>query len=74
LLACIVPIDWIIRNETPPEQIVYFRIAVFLHTIIFLVGFGLFWALPSGKISVNRNGTIPVSIKPCLAVVFKLLL
>jgi hypothetical protein len=49
LLTFIVPIDWIIRNETHVEQIVYFRIAFFVHTIIFLLAFGLFLGLTFRK-------------------------
>ncbi len=55
VLASIAPIDWLIRNETNAEQIIYYRIAFFIHTLIFLVGFGLFLGLTFRKnFSVNE--------------------
>jgi hypothetical protein len=49
LLTFIVPLDWIIRNETNPEQIFYYRIAFFVHSLIFLMGFTLFLGLTFRK-------------------------
>lgn len=49
VLTFLVPIDWIIRNETNIEQIVYYRIAFFAHTVIFLLGFSLFLGMTFRK-------------------------
>jgi hypothetical protein len=49
LLTFITPIDFIIRNETNTEQIVYYRIAYFVHSLIFLCGFTIFLGLTFRK-------------------------
>jgi hypothetical protein len=49
LLTCITPTDFIIRNETNTEQIFYYRIAFFAHTLIFLMGFTLFLGMTFRK-------------------------
>ncbi|HEV7229725.1 MAG TPA: hypothetical protein VGO45_00270 [Bacteroidia bacterium] len=60
LLTFVVPLDWIIRRETHLEQIIYFRIAFFLHTIIFLVGFCLFLGM-----TFRKNFSVAEWDNPC---------
>ncbi|HXC03791.1 MAG TPA: hypothetical protein VNZ86_03515 [Bacteroidia bacterium] len=49
IITLITPLSWIIRNETNPEQILYYRIAYFAHTLIFLFGFTLFLGMTFRK-------------------------
>jgi hypothetical protein len=60
VLAALAPIDWLIRNETDPEQIIYYRIAFFIHSLILLVGFGLFLGL-----TFRKNFSVHEWDNPC---------